>query len=599
MLKKIVGLLLLSFLFCLQAMPQGRDSLHTKHRPPQQARGSLNSQVKLLIDRSKASFLLKDKESGKALYNEALKLAASSKTNALYFAVKIGYAESLLSVNDKKTAVAILDSLATEPSLSANEQMHVLSLLIINSIKLNITKNLNKYYAQLQSINSSTQGKIDQPEYLLAVAMYQDSQKDDAKAAAGYQLLHSKFENAVNGREQVTEALIRHALILSRQFKRDSAEYYFKKAAKNIKADKHLAAAAIEYTQAYNEHQQRYNRTDKLISSMQSALVAKDTNYHRDLVNATKELEYKYKLIQSAQKLKLSAQQRQLDELTYTRNRQRSLLIILSLLVLVIAAGALSYVLYQRRRQMKIMHQVQLADLEHTHHVEVVKVLSNAQEEERKRIAGQLHDEVGTMLAVARLNLSVLDKYDINPATISPDQLKTVNHILGDVADTIREMSHELMPVAIRQLGFKQAILQLVDDINSAHKLYIDCVIVGLDDKDRYPLEFQTNVYRIIQELFQNIIKHANATGADFQLVEHSDELNIMVEDNGKGIDLKAYIKGKGIEMLSNRIDLYNGRISIEGGDKTGTLIIIDIPLQNIVSSKSKSDLEHGETIPG
>jgi signal transduction histidine kinase len=271
----------------------------------------------------------------------------------------------------------------------------------------------------------------------------------------------------------------------------------------------------------------------------------------------------------------------------------------LSLLMLVVAAGAFSYVLFQRRRQMQVLHEAEVENMKQSHHIEVVGILAKAQEEERNRIAGQLHDDVGSMLAVARLNLSVIEEPGLNPASISLRQLKVANSILSNVATTIREMSHELMPVAVRQLGFKKSILQLIDDINNSNKIIVNCVIVGLDDNGQYPLEFQTNIYHIIQELFQNIIKHSKASGASFQLVEHADALNIMIEDNGKGIDMDAYIIGKGTSLLLNRVDLYRGTITIDEGDKSRTLIIIDIPLQNIVYSGLKNDPEYSKTLSG
>jgi signal transduction histidine kinase len=246
-----------------------------------------------------------------------------------------------------------------------------------------------------------------------------------------------------------------------------------------------------------------------------------------------------------------------------------------------------------------VLHQAQLENMEQAHHIEVVEILTRAQEDERGRIAEQLHDEVGSMLSVVRLNLSVMNDHEGKAGVLTPQQLKTVNSILGDLATTIREMSHELMPVAIRHLGFKKSILQLIDDINTANKIFIQSVIVGFDNDELYPIEFQTNVYRVVQELFQNIIKHSEATLAEFQMVEHPDLLNLLVEDNGKGINMQANVNGRGVGMLVNRIDLYNGKITIEKGGNKGTLIIIDIPLQNIVYSGSKKELEYRENLPG
>ncbi|RZK52051.1 MAG: hypothetical protein EOO91_20020, partial [Pedobacter sp.] len=180
-----------------------------------------------------------------------------------------------------------------------------------------------------------------------------------------------------------------------------------------------------------------------------------------------------------------------------------------------------------------------------------------------------------------RLNLS---EHPFKKEPITPEKLETANRILADVANTVREMSHELMPVAIRQYGLINAIEQLINDINTSGKLYIEHLIYGFNDLSKYPEDFQVSFYRIVQELFQNIVKHAKATNAIFQLVEHPDSINLYIEDNGKGIEKeKADKTGKGIGLLANRIDYYEGKISIEGQPGKGTLIVIDIPTEHMV----------------
>ncbi len=527
-------------------------------------------------------------------YNDAAKLAVLAKIKPFYIYAKTGYAESLVSAGRAGLALPVLDSLADEPSLSDYEQMHLLSLLVINTVKLNSSKNLDRYYTQLQAVNKQAAGKMDRQEYLLATAMYLQNRQDYTRAINKYHALLSLHNDKAPYSEPMAEGMVGLAGAWGKLHRTDSADYYFQKANEIISQQKDLRDAAIQYRLAYSSYLQQNGKVYKAAGKVQ----AEDTAYRSRLKSATQQLELKYRLAIKQQQVKLLAQQQQLQLLTYMRDRQRSIVITLGLIVIIIAATAFSLVLFQRRRQQQVLHAVEVERLQRAHQLEVMNVLAKAQEEERNRIAGQLHDEVGSMLAVARLNLSAIEGDGGKAATVSTAQLQAANSILGDVATTIREMSHELMPVAIRQLGLKKSVLQLIDDINAAHQIRVQAMVVGLEDDTRFPVEFQTNIYRIIQELFHNIIKHSEATHASFQLVEHPDALNIMVEDNGQGVDAEAYKRGKGASLLASRVDLYHGALTLETTGTNGTLIIIDIPLQNIVYSGLKNDPGFLEDLP-
>jgi signal transduction histidine kinase len=146
-------------------------------------------------------------------------------------------------------------------------------------------------------------------------------------------------------------------------------------------------------------------------------------------------------------------------------------------------------------------------------------------------------------------------------------------------------MSSQLMPIVIRQYGLINSIEQLISEINTSGKIYIEHLIYGFEDLSKYPEDFQVSFYRIVKKLFQNIVKHAKATNAIFQLVEHPDSINLYMEDNGKGIGGKDNRNGKRIGLLSNQIDYYEGKISIEKQPDKGTLIVIDIPTQHMFAS--------------
>jgi signal transduction histidine kinase len=202
-----------------------------------------------------------------------------------------------------------------------------------------------------------------------------------------------------------------------------------------------------------------------------------------------------------------------------------------------------------------------------------------SQEEERQQVAEKLHDEVGSMLSVARLNLSsVIEKSPFIDDHNRQRLLKT-SEVLDNTASLIRQMSHSLMPVAIEHYGIKKALEDFIHGINIADKLYVELVIVGFDDVRQYPLAFQVHLYRIIQELLNNTIKHASASNALLQLIEHPQSISLLIEDNGKGIPSTTNGPlGKGMSSLKSKIEYITGEMQIEQGADNGTLIVISIP---------------------
>lgn len=207
----------------------------------------------------------------------------------------------------------------------------------------------------------------------------------------------------------------------------------------------------------------------------------------------------------------------------------------------------------------------------------------DVQEKERKMFADRLHDEIGSMLSVIGIHLSALKKNIPLPTANHQDKLQQADEMLGQVADTVRTMSHQISPVTIEKLGFVKALESLVQTVNKSEKLYVELVCMGFEQIDNYPSNYLNNIYRIIQELLQNMIKHAEATNSIIQLIEHDDVVVIMAEDNGKGLTQERLENpsGSGMNSILSKVDYLQGKIEIETPGN-GTLINIEIPNQNI-----------------
>ncbi len=257
--------------------------------------------------------------------------------------------------------------------------------------------------------------------------------------------------------------------------------------------------------------------------------------------------------------------------------KRRTILIVAIAIILLLAA--LSTIVLLRRRQLNERHAAEVRQLATKHRLDTAQALRNAEEKERKKIADRLHDEVGALLSIAKLNVDQLKTAtDATPA--SREKLQTTQKLLGDVADTVRNISHVLMPVALEKQGLKAAIRELADAVNSAGSLKVEEAIDGFHDTRNWEADFCHTVYRIVQEIINNTVKHADASHLLIQLVELENSITIYMEDNGKGIKTGRDSDGLGISLLQNNIAFYNGAIEINGRENEGTFILIELPIR-------------------
>lgn len=231
-------------------------------------------------------------------------------------------------------------------------------------------------------------------------------------------------------------------------------------------------------------------------------------------------------------------------------------------------------------RQKEVLQENRIEQMEKQHRIGIMQGAIDAEERERHKIADQLHDEVGGMLSLATLNLSATLEQGREDAR-SEEKLQKTQEILQSVATTIRDLSHQLTPLVIEKYGFRRAVEDMVYSINLSQKLAVEAVIIGFEETGHYPEPFLNNLYRMLQELLHNILKHARASCALLELVEHTGQVSIMVEDDGVGIDQDPAVKGKGLDTIRSKIAYLNGRIEIGRKKDKGTLIVIELPTVN------------------
>lgn len=212
---------------------------------------------------------------------------------------------------------------------------------------------------------------------------------------------------------------------------------------------------------------------------------------------------------------------------------------------------------------------------------EMTSKVLESQENERKKISDQLHDEVGTLLSIANWQLTeVLTESGPLPEK-ARIKLEKAAESIEKVSSTIRKLGHSLSPLAIQKYGLNRALTSLAYQINTSEKLSLEYAIFGFESNSPYPISFLNDLYRIIQELLNNIIKHAGASNAYLELVAHEDQASIIVEDNGKGFDnsISTRSSGIGLENIRAKIALFQGEMEIKRKAERGTIVVIRIPL--------------------
>ncbi len=228
----------------------------------------------------------------------------------------------------------------------------------------------------------------------------------------------------------------------------------------------------------------------------------------------------------------------------------------------------------ERQKQIEEKEKI-LKDLE----LQTIDAMIQGQEKERERLAADLHDSVGATLSAAKLQFEHLVKTQKN-AEISEELIKKTSTLLEDAYVEIRSMAHLKNSGVMAKNGLLPAVEKLSKNASGINGLSFEVQSFGLEQRLENSLEI--TIFRIIQELVTNIIKHANATKGIVHLTNHEDNLNIMIEDNGIGFNPKQVTKinsGMGISSIDKRIEHLDGTLTIESEKNEGTTVIIDIPL--------------------
>ncbi|RVU02446.1 PAS domain S-box protein [Mucilaginibacter limnophilus] len=205
----------------------------------------------------------------------------------------------------------------------------------------------------------------------------------------------------------------------------------------------------------------------------------------------------------------------------------------------------------------------------------IFRITLDTQEEERRRIAENLHNGLGQLLYGVRISLAHLT---LEQATDNPDEFKKdkayTDRLLSEAITEIRNISHELVPAVFEEFGLTAAIDEVCKQFQDSFILNYS-IQLPPKELDKY---LQLTIYRTVQELLTNVVKHAKATKTDFSIYTNNKNIVIVIKDNGCGITLSNKTNGVGLTLIKAKIKLLNGSLTLSEGNDNGTMVTVTIP---------------------
>ncbi|MET6996901.1 tetratricopeptide repeat-containing sensor histidine kinase [Chitinophaga defluvii] len=305
------------------------------------------------------------------------------------------------------------------------------------------------------------------------------------------------------------------------------------------------------------------------------ALMTQYMGISRDVLNRQNkkeinELEIKY---QTAQKEKEILNKE--NQLNHQETVKYSLLI--GFLIILLPIIGLLYMYYQKLQAqsklnatMEEMNRQKIATLLKDKELELLKASVSGQEKERQRIAGELHDSIGGNLAAIKLQLS---------NQVGVNRLETIIRQVDDTYHQVRDLSHDLVPQKFSNIGFTELISGYIRQFNTPGNAIITFHAFPGEEIDRIGTSLKVEIYKIIQELITNAQKHGQASKVEIQLTRLDDMLKLQFEDDGKGFSMETVKFGIGFQNIHERLKLFDGICIINSFPSKGTVIDIEIPL--------------------
>ena len=411
----------------------------------------------------------------------------------------------------------------------------------------------------------------------LMVTTYMLQQKYDLALKLSYEI--SERQERLGAQKELLINYNRMGLLYWYTLQYDSAINYFNKSfviAKEINYSSiHLIHANMAFV--YRDAGKYKLALEHLLvhQSLKDSLLTAEKNRVVEELLAKYDAEKQNKEIEILQKEK-ELQNAELERKALTQNVAiggAGLILIVSVIILVN---------YQQKIKAQKLLSIKTEELNRQKKTELIReneirsIKSNieGQEKERERIAKELHDGVAGNLAGIKLILANFS----NKSNPSSELQKAIKNI-DDTYHEVRSLSHHLIPPKIKENEFIELIKNYINDLSKMHAFKVHLGYHPEKELNLLPDDIKKEIYRIIQELMNNIIKHAQAEHVEIQLTKLNGSLNLMIEDNGVGFEPSSTSRGIGLNNIHSRVRILEGEVHIDTSIGRGTIVDITIPV--------------------
>jgi signal transduction histidine kinase len=243
-------------------------------------------------------------------------------------------------------------------------------------------------------------------------------------------------------------------------------------------------------------------------------------------------------------------------------------------LVSLLAAVAAASLWSRRIAQLQQAHALQMA---------FSRQLIESQEAERKRMAGELHDSLGQHLLVIKNRAAMGARVSASQGQAlhqAAEQFDEITATASQAIDEVRQIAYNLRPVNLDRLGLTSVIEELIEKVDGASGIRFSAGIVRLDAS--LTPDGAINLYRIIQESINNIVKHSHATRASVEIWLEEDEIHVAISDDGCGFNAESLSRGIGLTSIAERVRIVGGAHSVSSAPGRGTRLAIRIPITQL-----------------
>jgi signal transduction histidine kinase len=291
-----------------------------------------------------------------------------------------------------------------------------------------------------------------------------------------------------------------------------------------------------------------------------------EAQHEQELAEYGLDLDVKYRTEKKEAQLKLQQSQiRQKQFLNYLLG---------SIAVTVLLISLLGYRSYRQKQKIQ---QHRIAELETQQQLTATEAVLKGEEQERTRLAKDLHDGLGGMLSGIKYSFNTMK----GNLVMTPENTQAFERSMDMLDSSIKEMrrvAHNMMPEALVKFGLETALKDFCSEINQSGALAINYQSYGLEGV-QIEQTISITIYRIVQELINNTMKHAAAKTAIVQVTKSNDRLTVTVEDDGKGFDpgILTQAKGIGWTNIESRINFLKGKLDIDTQEGKGTSVLIEL----------------------